>query len=108
MSLSRAPLEDGEIRRRLAADLPSWRAAGGGGERLWLEREVSFSGFRAAFAFMTEVALAAEKLDHHPNWSNVYNRVSIRLSTHDAGGVTEFDFALAKAVEEAVHARSAT
>ena len=53
-----------------------------------------FADFRTAFAFMTRVALAAERADHHPEWSNVYNRVDVRLTTHDAGGLTGRDFAL--------------
>ena len=58
-----------------------------------------FPDFPAAFAFMTQVALAAEKINHHPDWTNVWNRVEVRLSTHDAGGITELDFALAAAME---------
>ncbi len=57
-----------------------------------------FKDFTEAFAFMTRVALLAEKADHHPDWSNVYNRVEISLSTHEAGGVTERDIALAEAI----------
>lgn len=60
----------------------------------------TFPDFTAAFAFMTRVALIAEKMDHHPDWTNVYNRVEIRLNTHDAGGkVTEKDFELANKIE---------
>ena len=59
-----------------------------------------FADFPAAFAFMTRVALAAEKADHHPEWSNVWNKVDILLSTHDAGGVTRKDIALAGRIEE--------
>lgn len=60
-----------------------------------------FPDFKAAFAFMTQVALIAEKMDHHPDWQNVYNRVHITLSTHDAGGIaTEKDRLLAKAIDE--------
>ena len=58
-----------------------------------------FADFPAAFAFMTRVALAAEKADHHPEWSNVWNKVEILLSTHDAGGVTGKDIALARQIE---------
>lgn len=57
-----------------------------------------FADFSAAFGFMTRVALAAEKMDHHPEWSNVYNRVEILLTTHDAGGLTDRDFKLAKII----------
>jgi 4a-hydroxytetrahydrobiopterin dehydratase len=64
-------------------------------------REFVFKDFNAAFAFMTQVALAAEKRDHHPEWSNVYNKVRITLSTHDAGGVTDKDLDLARFADEA-------
>jgi 4a-hydroxytetrahydrobiopterin dehydratase len=66
-----------------------------------ISREVKFRTFTEAFAFMTRVALNAEKMDHHPEWSNVYNRVSIRLTTHDAGGLTQKDVALARIVDGA-------
>ncbi len=65
-----------------------------------LHRELTFADFSEAFAFMTRVALAAEKLDHHPDWSNVWNRVAIDLSTHDSGGITQSDVALARRIEE--------
>ena len=64
-----------------------------------IARSFGFADFSAAFAFMTRVALAAEKADHHPDWSNVWNKVDILLSTHDAGGVTRKDIALAKAIQ---------
>ncbi|HEU4552284.1 MAG TPA: 4a-hydroxytetrahydrobiopterin dehydratase [Chitinophaga sp.] len=65
-----------------------------------LHRSFEFSDFKAAFAFMTKVALAAEKMDHHPYWTNVYNKVEIYLSTHDAGDVvTEKDHRLAKIID---------
>lgn len=60
-----------------------------------------FGDFREAFAFMTRVAEIADEMDHHPEWRNIYNRVDIRLSTHDANGVTELDFKLARAMEAA-------
>jgi 4a-hydroxytetrahydrobiopterin dehydratase len=69
-----------------------------------IEREFRFADFRAAFAFMTRVALAAERADHHPEWSNVYNRVTVRLTTHDAGGLTDNDFALAAEADAAAGA----
>lgn len=66
-----------------------------------LTAEFQFKDFRQAFAFMTEVAFVAEAQGHHPNWTNVYNRVSFALHTHDAGNtVTEKDWALAKAIDE--------
>lgn len=64
--------------------------------------ELVFRDFRQAFAFMTEVALLAEKADHHPEWSNVYNRVNVVLTTHDAGGVTVKDIELAKQIDLAL------
>ena len=65
-----------------------------------LSRTFKFADFSAAFGFMTRVALAAEKLDHHPEWFNVWNRVEITLSTHDAGGLTERDIKLAKIIDK--------
>jgi 4a-hydroxytetrahydrobiopterin dehydratase len=65
-----------------------------------LQKEFQFKDFREAFAFMTRVALIAEKMDHHPNWSNVYNKVNIELTSHDAGNtVNERDRKLAKAID---------
>ncbi len=64
-----------------------------------IEKQFQFPDFVTAFGFMTRVALLAEKANHHPEWKNVYNRVSIRLSTHDAGGLSDFDFALARQIE---------
>jgi len=60
-----------------------------------LSLDLRFKNFTEAFAFMTAVALKAEKIDHHPNWQNVYNRVSLQLTTHDVGGLTSLDFELA-------------
>ncbi|MGB3555510.1 MAG: 4a-hydroxytetrahydrobiopterin dehydratase [Jannaschia sp.] len=65
-----------------------------------LERSFRFADFAEAWAFMSRVALLAERHDHHPNWSNVWNRVDIRLTTHDAGGLTDRDRALAEAINE--------
>lgn len=67
-----------------------------------IKRDYQFDNFVTAFGFMTKVALCAEEMNHHPNWSNCYNRVSITLSTHSAGGVTEKDFQLAKRIEQLV------
>lgn len=65
-----------------------------------IQKEFKFKDFISAFAFMTEVAFHAEKLNHHPDWKNVYNTVSITLNTHDAGGLTELDFKLAKLIDK--------
>ncbi len=68
-----------------------------------LKKVFKFKDFKEAFAFMTKVALIAEKMDHHPDWSNVYNTVNIKLSTHDAGNkVTDLDRKLAKAIDELI------
>lgn len=80
------------------AELPAWRAADG---RDAIVRNFRFADFNAAFGFMTRAALMADKLDHHPEWSNVYNRVEVLLATHDADGVTELDVTLAKFMDEA-------
>jgi len=80
------------------AQLPEWSVADG---RDAITRTFKFKDFAAAFGFMTRVALAAEKLDHHPEWFNVYNRVEVLLATHDADGVTELDVTLAKIMDEA-------
>jgi 4a-hydroxytetrahydrobiopterin dehydratase len=93
------PLAAADVRERLAAR-PGWQLVDDGRA---IERGFKFADFSAAFAFMTRVALAAERADHHPEWSNVYNRVTIRLTTHDAGGVTERDFALAAAADAAAN-----
>jgi 4a-hydroxytetrahydrobiopterin dehydratase len=66
---------------------------------LAITREFRFKDFSEAFAFMTRVALLAEQADHHPEWSNVYNRVAITLTTHDAGGLSQRDAAMAEAIE---------
>ncbi|MDX1909317.1 MAG: 4a-hydroxytetrahydrobiopterin dehydratase [Bacteroidia bacterium] len=74
--------------------LPGWEYNHNG-----IEKTFRFKDFNEAFGFMTRAALLAEKADHHPEWSNVYNRVSIRLSTHEAGGLTNKDFELASLLE---------
>ena len=78
------------------AELPGWRRDGDK-----LRREFRFADFPTAFAFMTRCALAAEKMDHHPDWSNVYSKVDVVLWSHDASGITERDFTLAKAMNAA-------
>jgi 4a-hydroxytetrahydrobiopterin dehydratase len=65
-----------------------------------LRRKITFKNFAQAFGFMTRVALEAEKLNHHPDWKNSYNKVSLSLSTHDAGGLTELDFKLAATIDK--------
>jgi 4a-hydroxytetrahydrobiopterin dehydratase len=77
------------------SELPDWTLRADG---LAIERRFKFRDFSEAFAFMTRVALLAEQADHHPEWANVYNRVDIVLTTHDAGGLSERDVALAKAI----------
>jgi 4a-hydroxytetrahydrobiopterin dehydratase len=66
----------------------------------FIEREMLFKNFVEAFSFMTAVALIAEKSGHHPNWKNVYNKVTISLNTHDADGLTTKDFQLAKGIDQ--------
>ena len=88
-----ARLTDAQIAERLAA-LPGWSVSDGK-----LRRELKFKDFSEAFGFMARVALVAEKLDHHPDWSNVWNRVTVELWTHDAGGITALDFELAAATD---------
>ena len=90
-----APLSS-EARAAALAKLPGWRSVEG---RDAITRTFTFADFNQAFGFMTRVALVAEKMDHHPEWFNVYRTVEVTLSTHDAGGVTEKDIALAKAMD---------
>lgn len=80
------------------AQLSGWQTVAG---RDAIAKSFQFADFNAAFGFMTRVALAAEKLDHHPEWFNVYNRVDITLATHDAGGVTDLDVQLARIADAA-------
>lgn len=79
--------------------LPGWQAGGDGRS---IARTFVFADFSEAFGFMTRAALAAEKADHHPDWRNVYKTVQITLTTHDAGGVTARDIALAKIMDAIV------
>jgi 4a-hydroxytetrahydrobiopterin dehydratase len=87
---------DSASRAAALRELSAWRDVPG---RDAIARVFAFKDFNAAFAFMTRVALLAEKMDHHPEWSNVYNKVSVTLATHDAGGLTDRDIAMAKAME---------
>jgi 4a-hydroxytetrahydrobiopterin dehydratase len=91
-----AKLLDSAQRARLSEALPQWTLVEG---RDAIRRSFKFRDFSAAFGFMTRAALVAEKMDHHPEWSNVYNRVDVVLSTHDAGGLTDLDVKLATAMD---------
>lgn len=88
------------------AKLPGWARAKNE-PREAIARTYRFADFNAAFGFMTRVAIKAEQLDHHPEWFNVYNRVEVILTTHDADGVTELDVALATFMDEAAKAGGA-
>ena len=87
------PLTPAQI-AALAKELPAWQPHHGK-----LRRELRFADFSEAFGFMSRVALAAEAMDHHPEWSNVWNRVTIELTTHDSGGLTDLDVALARRID---------
>ena len=86
----------GDARKSALAGLKGWSETSG---RDAITKKFVFKDFNQAFGFMTRVALVAEKMDHHPEWFNVYRTVEVTLSTHDAGGVTEKDIALAKAMD---------
>ncbi len=90
----RTKLSDAEIDNRLA-DLPGWAHENG-----QLRRTFEFSDFVEAFGFMSSAALIAERMAHHPNWSNVYKTVEVGLNTHDVGGITALDFELATAMSK--------
>jgi len=87
---------EGEARKSALGGLKNWRELPG---RDAITRKFVFRDFNEAFGFMARVALVAEKMDHHPEWFNVYKTVEVVLSTHDAGGLTEKDVALAKAMD---------
>ena len=84
-------LKETEVKEFLSENLRNWSLAGD-----HIKRDLKFKTFVEAFSFMTAGAIEAEKLDHHPDWSNVYNSVTIKLRTHDANGITQLDFDLAK------------
>jgi len=90
--MDRRKLSEGEIAERLR-DIPGWTVDKGK-----LHRQLRFGSFIEAFGFMARAALIAEKMDHHPDWSNVYSTVTIDLHTHDAGGLTALDFELAQKI----------
>ena len=87
--MTRQPLSEAQVDAALA-DLPDWQLVDGK-----LHREFKFADFVSAFGFMTQAAIVAETMNHHPEWFNVYNRVTVDLTTHDAGGLTELDLQLA-------------
>jgi len=89
-------LDDAEISGWIAKH-PDWSRDGAA-----ITRSLEFKDFGEAFGFMTRIAILAEKMDHHPEWSNVYNKVEIALTTHDAGGLTTSDTNLASAIDEIV------
>ena len=92
----------GEERQAALASIPEWQETEG---RDAIFRSLKFTNFAAAFGFMAEIALVAEKMDHHPEWFNVYNRVDITLSTHDAGGLTGLDIKLAQTIDRTAAVR---
>jgi 4a-hydroxytetrahydrobiopterin dehydratase len=85
----------------LPQQLPAWQLLNGK-----LHRDIRFADFSEAFAFMVRVALAAESLGHHPEWGNVWNRVSIDLTTHDLGGLSSLDLALAEQIDNLLARKS--
>ena len=87
---------DPAARKAALAALPQWSDVEG---RDAIKRSFTFKDFNEAFGFMTRVALLADKMDHHPEWFNVYNKLDVTLSTHDAGGITQNDIDMAKAME---------
>ena len=86
-----------DARKAALGKLKGWSDVKG---RDAITKKFEFKDFNQAFGFMTRAALVAEKMDHHPEWFNVYNKVEVTLSTHDAGGVTELDVKLAEAMEK--------
>ena len=84
-------------RNKLLKRLKGWKKTRG---RDAIEKSFVFKDFITAFSWMTRISLIAEKMDHHPEWFNVYNKVNVTLSTHDAGGVTELDIKLAKEMDK--------
>lgn len=89
-----SPLSTDQAQEKLSS-VPGWSIDGEA-----LVRTFTFPSFAAAFGFMASAAIVADKMDHHPEWSNVYNRVEVRLTTHDAGGLTDNDFTLAARMSE--------
>ena len=94
MPLTKLPLE--QIKKDLK-DMPGWEVVDGK-----LQKEFHFDDFNQAFGFMTRAAMHIEKMNHHPEWFNVYNKLTVKLTTHDAGGITENDIKLAKILNSLV------
>lgn len=92
----RGKLTKADIQKKLE-NSPGWKVATNG---LSISRNFAFASFAEAFGFMTEVAIVAEKLDHHPEWTNIWRKLSVTLTTHSANGVTDLDFKLAAAMDE--------
>jgi 4a-hydroxytetrahydrobiopterin dehydratase len=92
--MSKPKMTDAQIDGELATT-PGWARTGD-----TLTRTLEFKDFVTAFGFMTSVALVAERMDHHPDWTNVYRTVKVALNTHDAGGITALDFELARAMNK--------
>jgi 4a-hydroxytetrahydrobiopterin dehydratase len=88
---------DQAARQGLSTTLPGWRLAEG---RDAIQKTFKFKDFSEAFGFMARAALVAEKMDHHPEWANVWNRVDVTLATHSAGGLTDLDVKLAQAMDQ--------
>tara|TARA_B100000287_G_C20390717_1_gene685488 strand:+ start:33 stop:329 length:297 start_codon:yes stop_codon:yes gene_type:complete len=84
-------------RNKILKTLKGWKKTRG---RDSIEKNFIFKDFKCAFSWMTRIALIAEKMDHHPEWFNVYNKVIVTLSTHDAGGITKLDLELAKKMDK--------
>ncbi|MCJ1959476.1 4a-hydroxytetrahydrobiopterin dehydratase [Novosphingobium mangrovi (ex Hu et al. 2023)] len=101
--MSVTPLSDTEL-KTLLETYSTWTLRGDGKA---IERTLKFADFNAAFGFMTRVALHADKADHHPEWSNVYNTVEIALTTHDCGGLSDRDADMAKFIDAAAKAAGA-
>lgn len=102
MALKAEKLNQDAIEKALDA-LDDWRISD---DNIGLEKTFQFTNFNAAFGFMTRVALAADKMDHHPEWSNVYNKVQMRWTTHSKGGISNLDVILAEKCD--VFAKSAS
>ncbi len=95
--MGKPTLLTGKEREKARSSLTGWADVEG---RDAIKKAFKFKDFSEAFGFMSRIALAAEKMDHHPEWSNVYNKVDVVLSTHSAGGVTELDIELARKMDE--------